>query len=474
MLTTTCFGELEGLKLKLTTKDITAPAARSTGRPVDAVQLTTSSLPQLDWAAVSAPPPLPAATAATTTAGPPSYLDDDIFGLGSSSRPSAPTTTTAPTTTAPYGALSTASSASSAPPPLLLSSSSSFKVPSQATSDKHSLFFAQQGSANGGSGSFPPPPSAIASSYASGLPRYPSFEPLPPASAVASQMAQLSVAPPPPPPAAASENRYMQQPQPQGLDSLMDAPIYMTPERPLALGPQEVQVHSVAPGSGGNQTCSHPPPPPPQQPPSFDPGAQPPPAALPSDGGPKEVSKRAQLRDVHVSVALMEEFMRYALSNTSRGIETCGILAGRLSANDSVFTITTLIVPKQSGTTDTVQALNEEEIFDAQFSRELYPLGWIHTHPSQTCFLSSIDIHTQCGYQTMLDEAVAIVMAPTDSTKRCGIFRLSTPGGLSLIQKCPSRGFHAHPPTDTGQDIYELSGHVYLNPRVKHDVIDLR
>lgn len=44
----------------------------------------------------------------------------------------------------------------------------------------------------------------------------------------------------------------------------------------------------------------------------------------------------------------------YAVSNTRRGIETCGILAGELSADDAVFTITTLIVPKQEGTTDTV------------------------------------------------------------------------------------------------------------------------
>ncbi len=60
------------------------------------------------------------------------------------------------------------------------------------------------------------------------------------------------------------------------------------------------------------------------------------------------------------------------------------------------------------------QALNEEEIFEVQFAQELYPLGWIHTHPTQTCFLSSVDVHTHAGYQTMLDEAVAIVMAPTD------------------------------------------------------------
>ena len=56
----------------------------------------------------------------------------------------------------------------------------------------------------------------------------------------------------------------------------------------------------------------------------------------------------------------------------------------------------------QEGTSDTVAALGEEEIFEAQDSRGLFPLGWIHTHPSQTCFLSSIDIHTQCGYQARL------------------------------------------------------------------------
>lgn len=90
---------------------------------------------------------------------------------------------------------------------------------------------------------------------------------------------------------------------------------------------------------------------------------------------------------------------RYATSNTRSGIESCGILAGSLREKQGVFVISTLIIPKQEGTSDTVQALNEEEIFDVQDKRALYPLGWIHTHPTQTCFLSSVDVHTQCGYQ---------------------------------------------------------------------------
>ena len=77
--------------------------------------------------------------------------------------------------------------------------------------------------------------------------------------------------------------------------------------------------------------------------------------------------------------------------------------------------------------------------------------------------------------QVMLEEAVAIVMSPRDSQNRkCGIFRLTTPGGMKLIRDCSNTGFHSHPATETGQKIYELCGHVYLNPRVKHTVVDLR
>jgi STAM-binding protein len=157
-------------------------------------------------------------------------------------------------------------------------------------------------------------------------------------------------------------------------------------------------------------------------------------------------------------------------------VETCGILAGVLGdgAAGGTFTITTLILPHQTGTSDTVTTLAEEDVFAVQDARGLYPLGWVHTHPSQACFLSSVDVHTQCGYQTMLDEALAVVCAPRDAGRRCGVFRLSTPGGLKLVQRCDARGFHPHPPTATGQALYELCGHVYLNGRLRHDVVDLR
>jgi hypothetical protein len=70
-------------------------------------------------------------------------------------------------------------------------------------------------------------------------------------------------------------------------------------------------------------------------------------------------------------------------------------------------------------------------------------------------------IHMCAQLQVMLEEAVAIVMSPRDSkNRRCGIFRLTTPGGMDLIKDCSQTGFHTHPPTSTGQKIYELCGHV--------------
>ncbi|RZC53831.1 hypothetical protein C5167_012686 [Papaver somniferum] len=45
--------------------------------------------------------------------------------------------------------------------------------------------------------------------------------------------------------------------------------------------------------------------------------------------------------------------------------------------------------------------MNEEEIFEFQDKLFLFPLGWIHAHPSQTCFISSVDLHTHYSYQIL-------------------------------------------------------------------------
>lgn len=185
--------------------------------------------------------------------------------------------------------------------------------------------------------------------------------------------------------------------------------------------------------------------------------------------GPSEANSYQEL---HIPVKMMEDFLRLAQTNTTRNLETCGVLAGSLK--NRIFCITTLIIPKQESTSDSCQTMNEEEIFEYQDKLSLFPLGWIHTHPSQTCFMSSVDLHTHYSYQIMLPEAIAIVMAPTDTSNPFGIFHLGDPGGVSVIRNCQQRGFHTHEEPDDGSPIYEHCSHVYMNPDARFEVADLR
>ena len=58
---------------------------------------------------------------------------------------------------------------------------------------------------------------------------------------------------------------------------------------------------------------------------------------------------------MHHFTPACEAACRYAASNTRRNIESCGILGGKLNVENGVFSITTLIIPKQQGTSDTVE-----------------------------------------------------------------------------------------------------------------------
>ncbi|KAI9355792.1 hypothetical protein BD770DRAFT_390740 [Pilaira anomala] len=177
----------------------------------------------------------------------------------------------------------------------------------------------------------------------------------------------------------------------------------------------------------------------------------------------------SQLRTLNIPTIIQQSFLQIARHNTSINVETCGILSGKLK-NNELF-VTSLLIPNQEGTSDTCITKDEEAIFDYQDKNELLTLGWIHTHPSQTCFLSSVDLHTHCSYQLMLPEAVAIVCAP-NNTPDFGVFRLS-PKGLKEITNCKVKdSFHPHPNSST---IYQNeSQHVRLNASSTLNIIDLR
>jgi STAM-binding protein len=119
------------------------------------------------------------------------------------------------------------------------------------------------------------------------------------------------------------------------------------------------------------------------------------------------------LRTLFLPTSLRTSFTTLASKNTASNLETCGILCGTLISN-ALF-ISHLVIPDQTATSDTCETtdIGETELFDYVDSQDLMVCGWIHTHPTQTCFLSSRDLHTSVGYQVMLPESVAIVCAPS-------------------------------------------------------------
>lgn len=172
------------------------------------------------------------------------------------------------------------------------------------------------------------------------------------------------------------------------------------------------------------------------------------------------------LREVIVPTDLLNKFITAAESNTARKTETMGILCGKVSQN--AFKITHLFIPGQRGTPDSCDMENEEELIFYQDKYDLVTLGWIHTHPTQTAFLSSVDLHSHYAYQKMLPEAIAIVCSP--KFEETGLFSL-TDHGLDIIGACRERSFHYHakePP------LFENSSHARIVNNESVTITDMR
>ncbi|CAE7130661.1 unnamed protein product [Rhizoctonia solani] len=206
-------------------------------------------------------------------------------------------------------------------------------------------------------------------------------------------------------------------------------------------------------------------------PPSSTNYATRPPPAIPVTASPShDQDDPSRLRQVLLPEEVIQKFMSIAKPNTLRRTETCGLLLGK--PKGAGFAVTTLLIPRQKGTPDTCEMVQEELILEFQESRGLITLGWIHTHPTQSCFMSSMDLHTHSGYQASLREAFAIVCAPS-SSPNVGIFRLTDPPGLQVILQCHAKEpFHPH----TSGNIYTDAdqGHVKMVKKLELSIVDLR
>lgn len=112
-----------------------------------------------------------------------------------------------------------------------------------------------------------------------------------------------------------------------------------------------------------------------------------------------------QKATIYVPKTLTNLFYDAIRKENSEEIEACGILAGY--RYDQGYLITHVLIPDQRGTSSTICALDEVNLFARMMQLEVILLGWIHTHPSQGCFLSQPDVHTQAGYQMLAPHAIS-------------------------------------------------------------------
>lgn len=174
----------------------------------------------------------------------------------------------------------------------------------------------------------------------------------------------------------------------------------------------------------------------------------------------------SDLRRTVVPLSLISQFLKLSSQNTDNGIETCGILGAIYEASSGLLIVSVLVIPKQRGDSDKTEMINEEELIQFFGGKAgVIQAGWIHTHPTQGCFLSSIDIHTQLSFQTQLPEAIAIVLDPKMNDYQ--VFRLTDErtvqqgrrgcNGLAALIRCSDRGFHHQHDGKETHLCYEIS-----------------
>ena len=119
-------------------------------------------------------------------------------------------------------------------------------------------------------------------------------------------------------------------------------------------------------------------------------------------GSEDEDDDRRVLRTVSVPGDLITKFLEVAKGNSDKNIETLGTLGGQLYNNK--LRVTHLLIPKQTGTSDSCTMDGMEEVWEYHEKKNIILLGWIHTHPQFSVFLSSVDMHNQYERQRMLPE----------------------------------------------------------------------
>jgi proteasome lid subunit RPN8/RPN11/transposase-like protein len=125
--------------------------------------------------------------------------------------------------------------------------------------------------------------------------------------------------------------------------------------------------------------------------------------------------------------------LRFAQPSIGLKKEVHGFLIGR---NIEKGIVVEEAVPMRHGTETSVQFTDEDyvsaaEIGESAARKGQYIVGWYHSHPGLSVFMSSMDVETHLGYQGPNPKCIAIVIDPLkispDIRQWIGFFKLDDP-----------------------------------------------
>jgi len=128
---------------------------------------------------------------------------------------------------------------------------------------------------------------------------------------------------------------------------------------------------------------------------------------------------------VKIKRSILKKIEEHALKGYhEHNSEVIGYLIGQYK--ESWIEINDLIIPDQQGTNIHAEITSELAIVEylRKNKRDInnVQVGWYHSHPSLSCFLSQIDIQTQKYWQKVNNRMVALVIDPIKNDVKC--FRL--------------------------------------------------
>ena len=136
----------------------------------------------------------------------------------------------------------------------------------------------------------------------------------------------------------------------------------------------------------------------------------------------------------------MSQFRKVSEENTKKGLEIEGILAGEFC--ESHFQVIHLLILEQKTAPDSWEVEDERQLTNYfTYHPSLTLLGFIHTHPRMTSFLSSVDLHTLRDYACDNKSMVSIVLVPERNTSTAFVL---TNLGHEKLAKCKKKSFHKH------------------------------